>query len=104
MAPGGSEASPFGGELNSGPGGRGHRALHQVSAAIFAAVAAAVFSGETFGLGSGAEDLRPHAVFEDGHVTAFENLERPLDLLQVIKLRRASPAESFKPGGINEVA
>src|ERR1051325_4740101 len=69
-------------------------------AAVFTAVTAAVFLGETLLLGGRAEDLRPLAVPEDRHVAASQNLERLLHSFQMIELCRTGLGESPKHAGL----
>src|SRR6266704_4812852 len=65
------------------------RASERPRRALLAAVAAAILAREALPLRRRAENLAPLAVLEHDLIAAGEDLERPLDLLQMVERHRA---------------
>src|SRR5712691_11860533 len=71
---------------------------------LLAPVAVAVFARKALLLRRRAEDLAPLAVLLDDLVAAGEDLERLVDLLEMVELHRARLVEGFEIGGVDEVS
>ena len=71
--------------------------------ALLASMASTVLFGEAFSLRRRADELYPLPALEDTLIAASEEMERPLDLVQMVELDRTGFVKSLEIRGIDKV-